>query len=263
MPLPTCLIGFDRAEAADLAERLSSPCVAHEMPPCVVLRDGTLSVESPLGGRFEPVARVVFHGIFENDLDLLAALALWGGPCFPNPAAMMDCRLRLPCLVRALRYSKFAPPPRGFASAGAVYETDAPAVAKWGDWHCGENKEVFRQRHASPHARLVEPYFAGEAVRVLMLGERAWQIRMTGPDWKKSVHGTDAKFVDIDPELLADTRAIRAGFGLDVIANDYIVGAHSKHLLEVNHIPSVTCLPGLWEAYVDLVSGWDDTTREK
>ena len=89
------------------------------------------------------VSHVVFHGIFEDDLDFLAGLALWGGPCFPNPAAMMDCRLRLPCLVRSLRFTRFGGAVRGFASVNAEYDAEVESVAKWGNRHCGDNKEKF------------------------------------------------------------------------------------------------------------------------
>ena len=94
-------------------------------------------------------------------------------------------------------------------------------------------------------------------MRIIGIGERYWQIRMAGDGWLKSVHGPGAAFMEADPELVADAKAVRAGFGLDLIANDYIVAdAGTKYLLEVNHIPSVTCLPELWEAYRDAVLGW-------
>ncbi|WP_020470913.1 hypothetical protein [Zavarzinella formosa] len=60
----------------------------------------------------------------------------------------------------------------------------------------------------------------------------------------------------LDEQLEADTRHIQRGMGLDLIANDYMVTPTGKHLLEVNHIPSVTCFPELWAAYRDTVVGW-------
>src|SRR5262249_39771874 len=157
--------------------------------PRILLQDGKLRVESPLRERFVPVSRVIFHGIFERDLEFLAALCLWGGHCFPHPRAMMDCRLRLPCLARALRFTRFGAPPRGYASPGVEFTAKTEQVAKCGGWHCGENKEKFLGPWSSEHPCLIEPYLSGEAVRVLILGERAWQIRLAGKDWRKSVHG--------------------------------------------------------------------------
>src|SRR5690606_24675440 len=104
---------------------------------------------------------------------------------------------------------------------------------------------------------IIEPFFEGQAVRLLMIGEQSWQIHLAGNDWLKSIHHDDADFMDIDTELLDDTRRIRDGFGLEIIANDYIVGHDgSKHLLEVNHIPNVTRFVPVWEAYRDFVLDW-------
>lgn len=255
-----CLIGFDRREAAQLAGQLPIECIAHEMLPKIVVERGELYIEAPRSARLLRVTAVVFHGIFEHDLEFLAGLALWGGRCFPNPTAMMDCRLRLPCLVHALRYSQFGGPPRGYVSPGAEYSAESESVAKWGNWHCGENKERFTGDWTAQEATLVEPFISGDAVRVIVLGDSARQIRLTGTDWRKSVHGDGAHFMDADPALVADTRAIQKGFGLDIIANDYIVSDSQKYLLEVNHIPSVSCFPELWDEYQRLVVKWVKST---
>jgi hypothetical protein len=256
------LIGFDAPEAAALAERIPLECLSHEMLPKILVQGGKLLAEDADGFHYRRVSRVVFHGIFEQDLEFLAGLALWGGPCFPNPAAMMDCRLRLPCLVRALRFTRFGGQ-RGYASAEAVYESEAQSVAKWGNWHCGENKERFTGRWTAKEPTLFEPFVAGEAVRVVMLDGEARQIRLTGADWRKSVHCAGAAFMPADPELVADTEAIRRGLGLDIIANDYMVSDSSRYLLEVNHIPSVTCFPELWQEYLRVVVDWVGKTPER
>lgn len=97
-------------------------------------------------------------------------------------------------------------------------------------------------------------------MRIVLIGNRYWQIKLEGADWLKSIHDPQATFMDVDPELLEDTRAIRDAFGLEVIANDYIVTpTGSKHLLEVNHIPNVTRFPEIWAAYRDYVGAWVTT----
>lgn len=61
----------------------------------------------------------------------------------------------------------------------------------------------------------------------------------------------------LDPELAEDTAHLQRAFGLEIIANDYIVAADGqKFLLEVNHIPNVTLFPTLWQAYRDFVRQW-------
>jgi hypothetical protein len=253
----TCLIGLDEPEYRAIAERVDGTVLAHESLPRIVVDDGTLYVESRSGAHLLPVSHVAFHGIFENDLEWLSGLALWGGPCLPNAAAMMDCRLRLPCLVRALRHSRFAAPKRGYVAPGAVFTTEREHVAKWGNWHCGENKARFTKSWTSDEPCLVEPFLEGESVRVVLIGDEAWQIRLAGPQWLKSIHDPKAAFMAVDPELLDDTRTVKNALGLEIAANDYLVAPDgSKHLLELNHIPNVTRFSEIWTAYRDYVVGW-------
>jgi len=252
------IVGLDEPEYLDVKKRLAGPVVYSDLLPRVQIDRGRLLVEKPNSvGAFVPVSKVIFHGIFEDDFPFLTALALWGGPCLPNAHGMMDCRQRIPCLVRALKATGFGSMPRGYADRGTQVEADADAVAKWGEWHCGENKERFRGTWRCDEPTLLEPFVAGEAVRVHLMGERHWQIRMTGEGWKKSLHGTDAGFMPPDDELLEDTRRLQRHFGLEMIAVDYMVaGDGSKHLLEVNHIPNVTVFPEIREAYLEWAAGW-------
>jgi hypothetical protein len=226
--------------------------------PRLRLDRGRLFVErSEAFESFVPVSRVVVHGIFEDDLPFLTALALWGGPCLPNAHGMMDCRQRIPCLVRALQATRFGSLPRGYADRGTVVETTEDTVAKWGEWHCGENKEKFRGGWTSEVPTLFEPFLAGAAVRVHLMGERAWQIRLCGDDWKKSLHHPEAGFMPLDAELLEDSRRLQRLFRLEMLAMDYIVTPDGgKHLLEVNHIPNVTVFPEIRSAYLDFAAAW-------
>jgi hypothetical protein len=253
----TCLIGLDEPQNNVLKLRLAGPLLIHESLPQILVRDGQLFVEAQGGFGLLPVTRVVYHGIFEDDHDLIAGLALWGGPCLPNARAMMDCRLKLPCLVRALGFTDFGNPLRGFASSGVDYETAVERIAKWGNWHCGENKERFASSWRAQESTIVERYLEGEAIRVVVIGDRHWQIKLAGDDWLKSIHHATACFMEPDPRLVADTRKVAAGFGLEIAANDYIVTPDGMpHLLEVNHIPNVTRFPEIWEAYAEYVTNW-------
>ena len=252
------LVGLDEPEVTELRQRVRQPIVYHDLVPRVQIEGGRLLVEHPDDfDRFVPVSRVVFHGIFENDLPIITALALWGGPCLPGARGMLDCRQRIPNLVRTLQVTRFGGLPRGYGDAGTTYHADTPSVAKWGEWHCGENKERFTGDWRCEEPTLFEPFIEGEAVRVQMVGDRAWQIRLDGDDWKKSIHHDRAGLTPADPELLEDVRALQRHFGLEVIAVDYMVGRDgSKYLLEVNHIPNVTVFPEIREAYLDFVAGW-------
>ena len=251
------IIGLDQPEISLITDRVDAAVIPHESLPKIVVRDGKLFVEPVTGSTYIPVSKVVFHGIFEDDHDVIAGLALWGGPCLPNATAMMDCRLKLPCLVRALKHSEFAAPSRGYASQGASYPTEVERIAKWGNWHCGENKLRFGSRWEASESTIVERYLSGKAVRIVLIGDQSWQIQLAGDDWLKSIHHPTSHLMDVDPKLLADTQNIAKGFGLEILANDYIVTEDGvPHLLEVNHIPNVTRFPEIWSAYSDYVVEW-------
>jgi hypothetical protein len=251
------LIGLDEPQNNVLRSRLTGPLLVHDMLPRILVRDGQLFVQAEDGFGYLPVSKVVYHGIFEDDHDLIAGLALWGGPCLPNARAMMDCRLKLPCLVRALQFTQFAAPARGFASARVEYPTDVERIAKWGNWHCGENKERFADSWQGAEPAIIERYLEGDAIRVVVIGEQHWQIKLEGDSWLKSIHHPTASFMEPDARLVADTRHVAQGFGLEIAANDYIVTRDGQpHLLEVNHIPNVTRFPEIWEAYAEYAVDW-------
>lgn len=252
-----CIVGLEESEYTEIRRRIGIPAIVHEVIPRIAVHDGQLLVEP--GNRFGliPVSKVVFHGIYDDDFDFITGLALWGGPCLPNSHAMMDCRLKLPCLARALKYTRFASPERGYAAPGAMLETDTEYVAKWGNWHCGENKIRFTGEWTSEHPSVIEPFISGQAVRVVIIGDKHWQIKLEGESWLKSIHSPHADFMTVDPDLLTDTQRVREAFGLEIIAIDYIVDEDgSKHLLEVNHIPNVTRFPEIRNAYCDYVVQW-------
>jgi hypothetical protein len=252
------VVGLDESEYLELKANLTIQAVYYDMLPRIRIERGKLFVEKPGSfGMFLSVTRVIYHGIFEEDLPFLTALALWGGPCLPTARGMMDCRPRMPGLVRALNITRFGSMPRGFADRGTLLESKTDAVAKWGEWHCGENKERFRGEWRCDVPTLIEPLIEGEAVRVHLMGDRHWQIRLAGDGWKKSLHGEGAGFMPVDSELLDDTRRLRDHFQLQMLGVDYMVGSDgTKHLLEVNHIPNVTVFPEIRQAYLQWAANW-------
>lgn len=253
---PVALIGLDPPETDELRRRCAVRLLTYPMLPRVQLRNGELFLGR--GRAWDgPVAKVVFHGIFEDDLPALAAFALWGGPCLPSAHGLLDCRPRIPSLARCRRVSRFATLPRGYADPGTTFEASGQSVAKWGEWHCGEGKERFDGAWSATEPTLIEPYLGGEAVRVTAVGDRLWQVRMGGDGWKKSIHGAGAALVPLDAELADDVRRMRDHFDLAVCAADYMVTpGGEKHLLELNHVPNVTEFPEVREAYLSLVADW-------
>ena len=252
------LIGMDREEVAELKARVDCQLVSFDMMPKVQLRDQQLYLAQ--FGTWDwsgPITKVVFHGIFENDLPGIAALALWGGPCLPSASGLLDCRPRIANMARVRRVSRFATMPRSYTDAETTFRTDTPSVAKWGEWHCGVGKERFIGEWTAQEPSLIEPFIVGEAVRVTAIGDALFQLRLGGDDWKKSIHHPTADFVPLDEALGADVRSMRDHFDLAVCAADYIITADGiPHLLELNHVPNVTQFPVIRSAYLDLAAQW-------
>jgi hypothetical protein len=253
-------IGLEEADVQAIKAQLGFEylVVNYYMLPRVKLQEGLLLVESPTTeGKYLPVDKVIFHGIFENDFDFITLLALWNGPCLPNAHAMMDLRSRIPGLVRTLQTTRFGALTRSMVLGAANWESDRMVVAKWGVWHCGDDKHKFEGGWMTPETALIEDFIAGEAVRIMMVSDRYWQLKLTGDGWLKSIHHADAAEMTPDPELVEDTRNIARHFNMQMVGVDYMIAATGeKYLLEVNHIPNVTVFPFVNEAFRVFATAW-------
>lgn len=154
------IIGLNKGIAQEIKRNFFGPIITHETIPKFLVYKGKLFIERSNGVGMLPVDKVIFHGIFENDFDFITALAIWGGDCFPNAMAMMNCRLKLPCLARALQMTKYNSK-RGMLSPNTAINVNEETVAKWGNWHCGENKAKFSANWKSEEAAIIEPFLKG------------------------------------------------------------------------------------------------------
>jgi len=254
------IVGLEETEVSVLKQNLGLEylVVHYDCLPKVKLVEGELSVESPsVPGRFLAVDKVIFHGIFEHDVDFITLLALWNGPCLPNAVGMMDLRQRIPGLARALQVSKYSDIKRGMLIGSDDYFAGTEVVAKWGIWHCGEDKAKFIGEWTSTETSVIEEFIVGEAVRIMIVGNHYWQIKLTGDTWLKSIHNEGSDAMLVDGGLLEDARNIARHFKLETIGIDYMVGHNGeKYLLEVNHIPNVTVFPFVNEAFIGFAVNW-------
>ncbi len=254
------VIGLEDNDVIAMKQRLGFDylVVHYDMLPNVKLVKGQLFVESPsVPDKYLLVDKVVFHGIFEKDYDFITLLALWNGPCLPDPAGMMDLRQRIPGLARALKVSKFSGIKRSMVLADQEFHSPTEVVAKWGVWHCGEDKAKFSGNWRSVEPSVIEDYIDGEAVRIMIVGDKYWQIKLTGDTWLKSIHNEGSGEMDIDPELLKDSQNIARHFNLLTVGVDYIAGRDGQnYLLEVNHIPNVTVFPFVNQAFMEFSTAW-------
>ncbi|MET3502106.1 hypothetical protein ABIC45_003730 [Mucilaginibacter rubeus] len=254
------VIGLEEAEVNALKQSLNFNylMVHYDLVPQVKLIEGQLYVESSsIPGKYLLVNKVIFHGIYKDDLDFITLLAMWNGPCLPNALGMMDLRQRIPGLVRALSVSKFSDIKRGMVIGEQEYNSETEVVAKWGIWHCGEDKNKFNGDWTSTETSVIEEFIDGEAVRIMIVGDKNWQIRLTGDTWLKSIHNEGSWEMEIDQELLLDSKAIAKHFNLQTVGVDYIIGKNGeRYLLEVNHIPNVTVFPFVNKAFIEYAGEW-------
>jgi hypothetical protein len=254
------IVGVERDVEPLIADRLNCPYVYAETLPPIRVADGELFVQRTGGvarGSFLPVTHVLYHGIYEDDLEFITALALWRGHCLPAGPAMLKARPRVPCLVHALDVTAFPGGPRGYAFGGVTITSTSPRVAKFGQMHCGEGKDRFTGPRVCDVPTLVEPFVDGRAVRIMCIGDRAWQIRLEGDDWKKSIHAATSAFEPPRDDLVGDTRRLMQHFGLEIAGVDYMIGADGVPvLLEVNHIPNVDRFDEIRDAYVEYALRW-------
>ncbi len=252
------MIGLEENEVNHIRSHTNCLLVSYDFLPSIKLIEGNLYVESSFNpDRYLKVDKVIYHGIFENDYDFITLLALWNGKCLPNPLAMMDLRLRHSGLVRSLKATRFKNLKRGMSIKTENWKVQKATVAKWGNWHCGENKELFESDFFTSEPTLFEPFIKGEAVRIMLIGEEAWQIKLEGDDWKKSLHHSQSGQMSIDEELLDDSRNIAKYFDLEIVGIDYMISSDkSKYLLEVNHIPNVTVFSFINDSFMKYAVNW-------
>lgn len=146
------IVGLEEGDVVKIKEGLGFEYlfIHSDLVPRVKLIKGTLFVESTtIPDKFLKVDKVVFHGIYDNDFDFINLLALWNGPCLPNATGMMDLRKRIPGLGRALKVSTFNQLERGMVINQDSYVSSGDTVAKWGIWHCGEDKAKFHYSSVS------------------------------------------------------------------------------------------------------------------
>lgn len=247
------LVGLEQNEVQYIKSHADCLVVAYDMLPRIKLVEGVLWVESTqTPDKYLEVHKVIYHGIIDQDFDFITLLALWGGACLPAAQGMMDLRLRHSGLVRVIKVSRFGKLPRGMSLDSTLWQARQDTVAKWSNWHCGENKHRFVGEWQASEATVYEPFIKGEAVRIMIVGDKYWQIRLTGEDWLKSIHHDASGEMPADADLVADGFALAQHFGLQIVGIDYMVAeTGEKYLLEVNHIPNVTVFPFVNEVFLE------------
>jgi hypothetical protein len=197
----------------------------------------------------ELLSGVIFYADMDDkdlekrNIELLSANKI---PCWPSPALlsrMLDRHLVLLNLCQAGYVSH--PVVIGFEPTRD--ELPPPYVLKAGLAHRGQDKFLIRDpdrdwpTELPTGLRTMEPYFEGESVRVLVIDDDMYGIRIRNDrTWIKNLPGAESERIELRDNLKAHARAVCYHLDLEVAGVDYIVEPNGAfHLLEVNHFPGL------------------------
>lgn len=163
-------------------------------------------------------------------------------PCWPNPTQLLSVFDRHEALSQCIAAGLVAHPVVQ-ASYSRQSPLPFPYVLKIGNEHRGEGKHLIRSAADIPPwegIATMEPFFVGESVRVLLLGNDAFGVRIHHDDsWIKNAPGARWEAWQPDPMIVAHARKTRDLFGLSIAGIDYIVNEQGFHFIELNPFPRV------------------------
>jgi hypothetical protein len=257
MALPLlAIIGLDDPLAQRVKDAVGGRVVVYPDAPASFAIDGRLRLESAtVAGRWLDPDGVVFYSYIEGAADLRRAIASSETPSFPDVRSTIGLDDKFLALIAALRAGA-RPIPRGFVPGGHVVNFEGLRVFKWGNRHCGDDKVKVDGTFVPSQGAIIEPFLEGESDRVLIVGEREWQLRYESGDWRKNVGGTVRVLPDANAGLVAHARAICQRLDLKVAGLDFIVAPSGSFLLEVNAYPGLEDVPGAEGAFIEELSAW-------
>lgn len=177
--------------------------------------------------------------IERHNLRLFAAHAI---PCWPAPEALLAASDRHAALARCVAAGLVAHP---VVQAQFTPEPllPFPYVLKIGEEHRGEGKHLIRSASDIPRwegIASMEPFFAGESVRVLLLGERAFGVRIQNEgSWIKNGPGASFEAWEPSEAIVEHARRAMRLFGLEIAGVDYVIDQEGFHFIELNPFPRV------------------------
>ncbi len=187
---------------------------------------------------------VYFADVRDKDIERhnLRVLSEHAIPCWPDPAALLAVSERHAALGRCVA--------AGLVDHRVVqaHFTEEPLlpfpyVLKVGEEHRGEGKHLIRSANDIPRwegIATMEPFFVGESVRVLLLGERAFGVRIHNEgSWIKNAPGASFEAWEPGEAIVEHARRAMRLFGLEIAGIDYVVDPAGFHFIELNPFPRV------------------------
>lgn len=175
-----------------------------------------------------------------------------GVSCWPNPDRLLLMLDRHKVMQACIDADFVSSSKVRVCSAYQALITDpvayGPGVVKIGNQHRGIGKyslldDEWYNNCLPDDLVTLEPFYEGESIRVLLLDDRVFGIRITNDsNWIKNASGAEAHVFDLNihPLLILHARKVQEYFGLDVAGVDYILKKDgSFHFLEINQYPGL------------------------
>jgi len=162
--------------------------------------------------------------------------------CWPNPKVLLKMTDRHKVLEECKAYGLVDH--EIYQSDEFVYQIEFPFVLKVGTEHRGIGKHLIQSVKDIPEwegIATMEPFFEGESVRVLIIGNDTFSFKVTNEtSWIKNGPGADIEKVSVSDELVEHAKNAARYFGLDIAGVDYIVEKDgTPHFLEINQYPGL------------------------
>lgn len=185
---------------------------------------------------------VYFADVRDKDIERhnLRVFSENGFPCWPDPrsllalsdrhAALAQCRAAN-LLPHSIEQTQFTREPL----------LPFPYVLKVGDEHRGEGKYLIRCAEDIPHwdgMATAEPFFEGESVRVLLVGDAAFGVVIHNDrHWIKNSPGARFEVWEPSAAIIQHAHRAKALFGLEIAGIDYVIVRDGFHFIELNPFP--------------------------
>lgn len=177
--------------------------------------------------------------IERHNLGVLAGAAI---PCWPDPGALLAVSDRHAAMARCVSAGLVGHP---VVQASWTREPllPFPYVLKVGDDHRGEGKYLIRSAEDIVQwdgIATMEPFFDGESVRVLLLGDHAFGVRIHNEgSWIKNSPGASLDPWDPEPAVVDHAQRVMRLFDLEIAGVDYVIDGSGPRFLELNPFPRV------------------------
>lgn len=261
-------IGLDREMVARIRAAISQQhIIAYDNIPDMYSMNGKLYVESPnIMGKFLKVDFVLWYGYFpeKNSVSAMKTIALSDALSFPSVRSTIVHEDRALSLIKCRKADDSLPLPRGWIPPNTQVEIEPGTVAKFGNIHCGENKVRIDEptMRAFDEGAIVEPFISGKSRRILIVGQKAWQIDYESDDWRKNVNAktTVTKLFgghmqdNVDPWLVLRATNMASKLSLHIVGADYIGERGHWQLLEANAYPGLEDIPEAQEEFVRIAA---------